>query len=249
MLDNVIDINFYPTDEAQHVEPAPPARSASASWASRTRSSSSTCRSTRRRRVEFSDARWSWSPTTPSSPRRELARGARRLRDAIAGSKWDRGIFPLDTLDLLEQSAACRSRCRGRARLDWAPVNASVAAHGMRNSNTMAIAPTATISNISGCFPCIEPIYKNIYVKANICGEFTVVNALPGRGPQGARAVERRDARPAQVLRRQRAADRRRAGPLKAKYREAFEIDPIAALRRRRRAASGSTRASRTTSS
>ena len=61
-------------------------------------------------------------------------------------------------------------------RLDWAPVREHVRAHGMRNSNTMAVAPTATIANIAGCFPCIEPIYKNIYVKANISGEFTVVN-------------------------------------------------------------------------
>jgi ribonucleoside-diphosphate reductase alpha chain len=60
--------------------------------------------------------------------------------------------------------------------LDWEPVRKHVAAYGMRNSNTMAIAPTATISNISGCFPCIEPIYKNLYVKANMTGEFTVVN-------------------------------------------------------------------------
>ncbi len=53
--------------------------------------------------------------------------------------------------------------------------------YGMRNSNTMAIAPTATISKIVGCFPCIEPIYKNMYVKANMSGEFTVVNKLFGR--------------------------------------------------------------------
>ena len=61
-------------------------------------------------------------------------------------------------------------------KLDWTPVREHVKQYGMRNSNTMAIAPTATISNIAGCFPCIEPIYKNIYVKANMSGEFTVVN-------------------------------------------------------------------------
>lgn len=60
--------------------------------------------------------------------------------------------------------------------LDWTPVREAVKQHGLRNSNTMAIAPTATISNISGCFPCIEPIFKNLYVKANISGDFTVVN-------------------------------------------------------------------------
>ncbi len=61
-------------------------------------------------------------------------------------------------------------------KLDWAPVREHVQKYGMRNSNTMAIAPTATISTIANCVPCIEPIYKNIYVKANMTGEFTVVN-------------------------------------------------------------------------
>ena len=78
----------------------------------------------------------------------------------------------------------------------------------MRNSNTMAIAPTATIANIAGCFPCIEPIYKNIYVKANICGEFTVVNDYLVRDLKALGLWNRRDARSAQVLRRQRADDR-----------------------------------------
>ena len=63
-----------------------------------------------------------------------------------------------------------------QGKLDWQPVREHVKQYGMRNSNTMAIAPTATISNIAGCFPCIEPIYKNIYVKSNMSGEFTVVN-------------------------------------------------------------------------
>ena len=60
--------------------------------------------------------------------------------------------------------------------LDWTTVRQHVKDHGMRNSNVMAIAPTATIGNISGAYPCIEPIYKNIYVKANVSGEFTIVN-------------------------------------------------------------------------
>jgi ribonucleoside-diphosphate reductase alpha chain len=61
-------------------------------------------------------------------------------------------------------------------KLDWTKVKEQVRIFGMRNSNTMAIAPTATISNIVGCFPCIEPIYKNLYVKSNMSGEFTIVN-------------------------------------------------------------------------
>ena len=62
------------------------------------------------------------------------------------------------------------------SKLDWSEVREHVAAHGMRNSNVMAVAPTATISNIAGCYPCIEPIYKNLYVKANMSGEFTIIN-------------------------------------------------------------------------
>jgi ribonucleoside-diphosphate reductase alpha chain len=60
--------------------------------------------------------------------------------------------------------------------LDWEPVRAAVRAHGMRNSNTMAVAPTATIANIQGVSQSIEPLYTNLYVKSNLSGEFTVVN-------------------------------------------------------------------------
>lgn len=93
------------------------------------------------------------------------------------GSKWDRGIFPVDTLDLLEKERDLKIDVKRRGKLDWKPVRAHVKKHGMRNSNTMAIAPTASISNISGCYPCIEPIYKNLYVKSNMSGDFTIINS------------------------------------------------------------------------
>ena len=92
------------------------------------------------------------------------------------GSKWDRNIFPQDTIDLLEQERGVEVEVARGGKLDWTPVREHVQQHGMRNSNVMAIAPTATIANIAGVFPSIEPIYKNIYVKANMSGEFTVVN-------------------------------------------------------------------------
>lgn len=95
---------------------------------------------------------------------------------SFKGSKWDRGIFPLDTLDLLEQERGMPIEVSRKQRLDWTPLREHVKRYGMRNSNTMAIAPTATISNISGCYPSIEPIYKNMYVKANMSGEFTIIN-------------------------------------------------------------------------
>lgn len=105
----------------------------------------------------------------------ELA-AERGAYESFKGSKWDRGIFPLDTLDLLERERGMPVDVSRESRLDWRPAREHVARHGMRNSNTMAVAPTATIANIAGCFPSIEPIYKNLYVKANISGEFTVVN-------------------------------------------------------------------------
>ncbi len=96
--------------------------------------------------------------------------------ESFKGSKWDRGIFPLDSLSLLEEERGQNIDVNKITSLDWEGLKSKVKENGMRNSNTMAIAPTATISNIAGCYPCIEPIYKNIYVKANMSGEFTVVN-------------------------------------------------------------------------
>jgi ribonucleoside-diphosphate reductase alpha chain len=96
--------------------------------------------------------------------------------ETFKGSKWDRNIFPIDTLNLLEQERGTPIGVMRTSSMDWEPVRAAVKQYGMRNSNTMAIAPTATISNISGCYPCIEPIFKNLYVKANMSGDFTVVN-------------------------------------------------------------------------
>jgi ribonucleoside-diphosphate reductase alpha chain len=92
------------------------------------------------------------------------------------GSKWDRGIFPVDTLKILEDERGMETGVSKTGKMDWKPVYEHVKKYGMRNSNCMAIAPTATIANISGCLPSIEPIYKNLYVKSNFSGEFTVVN-------------------------------------------------------------------------
>ncbi len=93
------------------------------------------------------------------------------------GSKWDRNIFPLDTLAIVEKERGTKLEVNRKTRLDWKKVREHVKRHGMRNSNTMAIAPTASIANIAGCYPCIEPIFKNLYAKANMSGDFTVLNA------------------------------------------------------------------------
>ncbi|MCI0619920.1 ribonucleoside-diphosphate reductase subunit alpha [Candidatus Wolfebacteria bacterium] len=105
----------------------------------------------------------------------QLAR-ERGAYQSYPGSKWDKGLFPIDSLNLLEQERGEPVLVDRSSRFDWRPVRESVRRYGMRNSNCIAIAPTATIANIAGCFPAIEPIYKNIYVKSNISGTFIVVN-------------------------------------------------------------------------
>ncbi len=93
------------------------------------------------------------------------------------GSKWDRGLLPQDTLDLLERERGLPVDVPRGGRMDWQPVRDKIARQGMRNSNVLAIAPTATIANIMGTSPCIEPTYKNLFVKSNLSGEFIVLNA------------------------------------------------------------------------
>ena len=96
--------------------------------------------------------------------------------ESYKGSKWDRGLFPIDTMKILEDERGLETGVPLDSKMDWKIVRDHVKAHGMRNSNTLAIAPTATIANISGQLPSIEPIYKNLYVKSNFSGEFTVLN-------------------------------------------------------------------------
>jgi ribonucleoside-diphosphate reductase alpha chain len=92
------------------------------------------------------------------------------------GSLWEQGILPYDSLSLLDAERDDTVEVDRSVSLDWAPVRAAVAEHGMRNSNCMAIAPTATISNIAGVSASIEPNFANLFAKSNLSGEFTVIN-------------------------------------------------------------------------
>ena len=92
------------------------------------------------------------------------------------GSLWDRGVLPLDSLNLLAEQRGGYVEVDRSATLDWDGLRARIAQHGMRNSNCTAIAPTATISNIIGVDASIEPCFGNLSVKSNLSGEFTVVN-------------------------------------------------------------------------
>ncbi|MDE2862398.1 MAG: ribonucleoside-diphosphate reductase subunit alpha, partial [Chloroflexota bacterium] len=92
------------------------------------------------------------------------------------GSKWDRGLLPIDTIDLLEQERGEPVEMNRDRTQDWGLVRSRINRDGMRNSNVLAIAPTATISNIAGVSQSIEPIYRNLYAKSNLSGDFTILN-------------------------------------------------------------------------
>ena len=146
--------------------------------------------------------------------------------ETYKGSKWDRGIFPQDTIALLEQERGMPVDVPRHETLDWRLVREAVRQWGMRNSNTMANAPTASTANIAGCYPTIEPIYKNIYVKSNMAGDFMIVNEflvedLKKLGLWNADMLERIKFYDGSI---QEIAEIPPA--LRAKYKEAFEIEP-----------------------
>jgi ribonucleoside-diphosphate reductase alpha chain len=105
----------------------------------------------------------------------ELAR-ERGKYSSYKGSLWDKGILPIDSLDLLEKARGGYVEVDRSSTLDWDALRAKIKADGMRNSNCVAIAPTATISNIIGVDASIEPCFGNLSVKSNLSGEFTVIN-------------------------------------------------------------------------
>ena len=143
------------------------------------------------------------------------------------GSLWSQGIFPIDSLNILiEHRGKDYIEVNQEQTLDWADLKARVAQQGMRNSNVMAIAPTATIANITGVSQSIEPTYQNLYVKSNLSGEFTVVNPylirdLKARGLWDKVMVNDLKYYDGSVQ----AIDRVPAD-LKAKYATAFEVEP-----------------------
>lgn len=95
---------------------------------------------------------------------------------SFEGSLWSKGILPIDSINLLQQARGKYLDQDRSQTLDWEKLRVKIRTQGMRNSNVMAIAPTATISNICGVSQSIEPTYQNLYVKSNLSGEFTVVN-------------------------------------------------------------------------
>jgi len=97
--------------------------------------------------------------------------------ESYKGSLWDRGILPQDSVKLLAEERGGYLEQDMSSSMDWTPLRERIKQFGMRNSNCVAIAPTATISNIIGVSACIEPTFQNLYVKSNLSGEFTEINS------------------------------------------------------------------------
>ena len=175
MLDNVIDINYYsvPQAENSNLKHRPIGMGVmgfqDALYTQKIPYASEEA-------VEFADLSMEVISYYAISASAELA-AERGRYESYDGSLWDQGILPIDSLKKLEE-------IRGKdyldvnmeQRLDWQGLREHIKNSGMRNSNVLAIAPTATIANISGVSQSIEPTYQNLYVKSNLSGEFTVVN-------------------------------------------------------------------------
>ncbi len=175
MLDNVIDINFYTVPEARasNLKHRPVGLGImgyqDALYALRIPFSSPEA-------VHFADTSMEQLSYFAIEASTNLA--AERGRYAsFEGSLWSKGILPADSVELLQQNRTHTLQMDRSSSLDWSGLRERVKTVGMRHSNTMAIAPTATISNICGVTQSIEPTYQNLFVKSNMSGDFTVANA------------------------------------------------------------------------
>ena len=174
MLDNVIDINYYAVNKARnanlkhrpvglgimgfqdclHQLRVPYASEAAVEFADR--SMEAVCYYAYMASTELAEERGRYA--------------------SYPGSLWDRGILPQDTLEMLRQSRGGYVEVDSSVSMDWDALRARIKQYGMRNSNCVAIAPTATISNIVGVSASVEPTYQNLFVKSNLSGEFTMIN-------------------------------------------------------------------------
>jgi ribonucleoside-diphosphate reductase alpha chain len=174
MLDNVIDLNYYSVNKARnsnfkhrpvgigimgfqdclHMLRIPYGSQAA---------------------VEFSDRSMESVAYTAYAASADLAE-ERGPYSTFKGSLWDKGVFPHESLKLLAEERGGYVETDMSSTLDWDTLRKRIKQVGMRNSNCIAIAPTATIANITGLSQCIEPTYQNLYVKSNLSGEFTVTN-------------------------------------------------------------------------
>ena len=174
MLDNVIDINFYAVGSARNSNyrhrPVGLGIMGFQDCLHALRTPYASIEA-----VEFADRTMETVCYHAYSASSRLAE-ERGAYSSFKGSLWDQGILPLDTLNLLGEARGGQVEVDRSSTLDWGTLRTQIQQHGMRNSNCVAIAPTATIANIVGVSASIEPDYQNLYVKSNLSGEFTVVN-------------------------------------------------------------------------
>ena len=174
MLDNVIDINYYPTPESKNSNfKHRPIGLGMMGYQDALYKLGISFDS--EENINFADRSMEMVSYYAILASSKLA-AERGTYQTYRGSKWDRGIFPIDTLDLLEKERSLEIKVDRNKTMNWELVQDHVKQHGMRNSNTLAIAPTATIANITGVTPCVEPIFKNIYMKENLSGNFLIIN-------------------------------------------------------------------------
>ena len=175
MLDNVIDINYYSVDTAKNsnLKHRPVGMGLMGFQDALYIQDAPYCS---QEAIEFADRSMEVISYYAIHASSELAK-ERGTYPSYDGSLWSQGIFPKDSIDILEKNRGSEFIKVDRSEtLDWDQLRTKVKKDGMRNSNVMAIAPTATISNITGVTQSIEPTYQNLYVKSNLSGEFTIVN-------------------------------------------------------------------------
>lgn len=224
MLDNVIDINFYPTKEARESNlrhrPVGLGMMGFQDALYQFRISYDSHEA-----VEFADASMEMVSYYAILASTELAK-ERGVYSSYRGSKWNQGILPIDSITLLEKERKGYLTMDRTVRLDWDVVREAIREHGMRNSNTMAIAPTATIAHISGLSQSIEPTFSLLYVKSNLSGEFAVLNEwlvkdLKQRGLWDREMLDELKYYDGSVQEIERFPE-----DLKSLYKTAFEIEP-----------------------
>ena len=175
MLDNVININYYSVDTAKNsnFKHRPIGLGLMGFQDALYLQNIPYCSD---EAVEFADRSMELISYSAIYASTELAK-ERGAYESFEGSLWSKGILPKDSIDILSENRGSEYLNVDRSEtLDWETLRKKVIKDGMRNSNVMAIAPTATISNITGVTQSIEPTYQNLYVKSNLSGEFTIVN-------------------------------------------------------------------------
>ncbi len=224
VLDNVIDINYYPTEPAKNANSrhrpvglgvmglAYALYRKGLPFASK-------------EAVEFNDEFMEAVAYYAYEASSDLA-VERGTYPTYKGSKWDRGLLPHDTVDLLQEERGVEVEVPRGGKMDWSSLREKIKRQGMRNSNVLAIAPTATISNIMGSSPCIEPLFSNMLVKSNLSGDFMVLN------PYLIRDLKKRGLWTDEIRQRLKYTDgelesiEEITSDLKRKYATAFAIDP-----------------------